>query len=83
MTAAKAGKVLFLREAAISFLEYTGKENGNKLEQSVFQKLQDPLNNNVCETILGLNDYLSMVVPNLHQMSKSNLVQAKKNQTMK
>ena len=224
-----AGKILFLREAAISFLKYTGKEKGNKLEQSVFQKLQDPLelmhlkvdavmfhhvycnlvmlaksthlnknvldmnkhylelriflseiehhpekcmdrnlqvfpsekrlygtdkkvnhrlhpayepieevifsseetnkcllhsllasgasrmnaklssyahnqlpggkywepepdakrilkslkpNNDVCESILGLNDYLSIVMPNLHQMSKSNLVQAKKNKTM-
>ena len=42
MTAANAGKVLFLREAAIRFLQYTGKEKGNKLEQSVFRKLQDP-----------------------------------------
>ena len=39
-------------------------------------------NNNVCESILGLNDYLSMIMPNLHQMSKSNLVQAKKNKTV-
>ena len=229
VTAANAGKVFFLREAAISFLKYTGKEKGNKLQQSVFQKLQDPLelahlkvdaimfhhvycnivmlaksthlnknvldmnkhylelqvflsevesypeaamdrnlqvfpsdkrlygkdeklnhrlhpsyvpveevvfsssetdrhllnpllclgaakmnaklssyaqnqlpggkywepepdvaivlkslkpNNDVCESILGLNDYLSMVMPNLHQMSKSNLVQAKKNKTV-
>lgn len=35
-------------------------------------------NNDVCESILGLNDYLSVTMPNLHQMSKSNLVQAKK-----
>ena len=42
VTAANAGKILFLREAAISFLKYMGKETGNKLEQSVFQKLQDP-----------------------------------------
>ena len=32
----------------------------------------------MCESILALNDYLSTVMPNLHQMSKSNLVQAKK-----
>lgn len=43
VTAVNAGKVLFLKDAAISFLRYTGKEKGNKLEQSVFQKLQDPL----------------------------------------
>ncbi len=36
-------------------------------------------NNDVCESILGLNDYLSGVMPNLHQMSNSNLIQAKKN----
>ena len=38
VTAANAGKVFFLREAAISFLKCTGKEKGNKLKQSVFQK---------------------------------------------
>ena len=43
VTAANARKVLFMREAAISFLKYTGEENGNKLERSVFQKLQDPI----------------------------------------
>ena len=43
VTAANAGKVLFMREAAISFLKYTRKENGNELERSVFQKLQNPL----------------------------------------
>ena len=37
--------------------------------------------NDLCESILGLNDYLSTIIPNLHQMSKSNLVQAKKNKT--
>ena len=42
VTAANAGKVLFLRDAAICFLNFIGKENGNKLERSVFQKLQDP-----------------------------------------
>ena len=229
VTAANSGKILVLREAAISFLKYAGKEKGNKLEQSVFQKLQDPLelahlkadatmfhhvycnlvmlgkschlnknvldmnqhylelkmfllevehdpetamnrdhevftserrhygkdkkvnhrlhpsyktieeavftrdgtdecllypllasgatsmkeklfsyaqnqlpggkywepdpdvktilkslkpNNDICESILGLNDYLSTVIPNMHQMSKSNLVQAKKNKTV-
>ena len=41
VTAPNAGKVLFLREAAISFLNYTRKDKGNKLEQSVYEKLQD------------------------------------------
>ena len=38
VTAANSGKVLFLKEAAISLLKYTRKEKGNKLEQSVFKK---------------------------------------------
>ena len=41
VTAANAGNILVFREAAISFLEYTGKNNGNKLERSVYDKLQD------------------------------------------
>lgn len=35
-------------------------------------------NNDVCESILGLIDYLSTAIPNMHQMSRSNLVQVKK-----
>ena len=42
-----------------------------------------PPSNDVCESILDLNDYLTTVVPNLHQMSRSNLVQLKKNKMMK
>ena len=41
VTAANAGKVLFLREAALSFLVHAGKHNGNKLKQTVFEKLHD------------------------------------------
>ena len=29
------------------------------------------LNNDVCESILGLNDYLATSIPNMHQMSRS------------
>ena len=39
--------------------------------------------NDLCESILGHNDYLTTAIPNLHQVSRSNLVQVKKNQTMK
>ena len=39
--------------------------------------------NDVCESILGLNDYLTTAIPNLHQMTRSNLVEVKKNGTMK
>ena len=38
--------------------------------------------NDLCESILGLNDYLSTAIPNLHQLSRSNLVQVKKNKTI-
>ncbi len=41
VTAANASKIIFLREAAIDFLNYSGKDKGNKLECSVFEKLQD------------------------------------------
>ena len=30
--------------------------------------------NDLCESILGLNDYLTTTIPNLHQMARSNLV---------
>ena len=38
--------------------------------------------NDLCESILGLNDYLTTMIPNLNQMSCSNLVEIKKNHTM-
>ena len=38
--------------------------------------------NDLCESILGLNDYLTTAIPNLHQQAKSNLIQVKKNKTM-
>ena len=40
-------------------------------------------NNDLCESILGLNDYLSTAIPNMHQLTRSNLVEIKKNKTMK
>ena len=39
--------------------------------------------NDVCESILGHNDYLTTAVPNLHQITRSNLVQVKRNETLK
>ena len=38
--------------------------------------------NDLCASILGLNDYLTTAIPNLHQMARSNLVEMKKNKTM-
>ena len=39
--------------------------------------------NDACESIFGLNDYLTTAIPNMHQMARSNLVQTKKNATLK
>lgn len=52
------------------------------------QDVQDILcqikpSNDVCESVLGLNDYLTSAIPNLHQLSRSNLVEVKKNKTLK
>ena len=51
------------------------------------QKIKDILcqlkpSNDICESILGLNDYLTTVIPNLNQIARSNLVQVKKNKTL-
>lgn len=39
--------------------------------------------NDICESILGLNDYLHVAIPNTSQDSRSNLVEVKKNKTIK
>jgi len=41
VSASNACKIFFLAKAALEFLEYTGKEKGNNLEQTVYSKLQD------------------------------------------
>ena len=38
--------------------------------------------NDLCESLLGLNDYLSGAMPNMHQMTRSNMIQVKKNKTI-
>ena len=38
--------------------------------------------NDVSESVLGLNDYLTTAIPNLHQMARSNLVEVKKNKAL-
>ena len=49
------------------------------------KKILEELNpsNDLCESILGLNDYLTTAIPNMHQVTRSNLVQLKKNKTIK
>ena len=49
--------------------------------QAVLRELRP--SNDICESILGLNDYLHTSIPNSHQIVRSNLVQAKKNHTVK
>lgn len=39
--------------------------------------------NDICESILGLNDYLSTAIPNFDQAARSTLVAVKKNKTIK
>ena len=39
VSASNAGKMLFLREAALDFLLYSGESDGNKLEQAVYKTL--------------------------------------------
>ena len=38
--------------------------------------------NDLCESMLGLNDYLCTALPNMHQLTRSNLIEIKKNHTM-
>lgn len=38
--------------------------------------------NDICESILGLNDYLSTAIPNMSQETRTNLVEVKKNKTV-
>ena len=39
--------------------------------------------NDLCESILGLNDYLTTAIPNMTQFTKSTMVAVKKNKTIK
>ena len=38
--------------------------------------------NDICESILGLNDWLQTAMPSASQLTKSNMIEAKKNKTM-
>jgi len=50
VTAANVGKIVYLREAVIDFIEFVRKSTGNLLEQSVFQK---QVNWNISEQMLS------------------------------
>ncbi len=51
-------------------------------ETAAVLKNIDP-SNDLCESMFGLNDYLCTALPNMHQVTKSNLVEVKKNGTIK
>lgn len=42
VSASNAAKIFFLVKAAIEYLQYTGRNNGNNLEQTLYRKLHDP-----------------------------------------
>ena len=54
--------------------------NPNPHVREIMTKLKPT--NDLCESLLGLNDYLSSAVPNMHQMTRSNMIQVKKNKTI-
>ena len=41
VSASNASKIFVITKAAIDFLKYTGKDEGNGLERTLYQKLQD------------------------------------------
>ena len=53
-------------------------------DNSIIKKQLSTLkpSNDLCESILGLNDYLTTKIPNLNQQSISNLVEIKKNHSI-
>lgn len=61
---------------------YGGKywDPANPKVRKVLSELKP--SNDLCESILGLNDYLYTAIPNLHQVARSNLVEVKNKQTM-
>lgn len=69
VTAANAGKIILLKDAAIQFLRFTGKDNGNKLERDVYRKLLDPseLANLKADALMFYHVYADLVM-----LAKSN-----------
>ena len=63
VTAANALKIVYLREAAIEFLEYTGKNEGTKLEKEVYLKLMNDV-----QVLFARAD----IYANLVELSKTN-----------
>ena len=59
------------------------REYWDPVEQEVKKVLAElKPSSDLCESILGLINYLTTAIPNLHQMACSKLVELKKNKTM-
>ena len=56
-------------------IKYDGDDELYHYDKKVLSQLKP---SNVCESILGLNDYLMTAIPNLNEMALSTLVQVKK-----
>ena len=72
VTAANAAKIIFLRDAAINFIRYTGKDAGNKLETDLLSKLLDEseIANLRIDAMMYYHVYADLVM-----LSKSNELQ--------
>lgn len=75
--AAKMKKLLTYAEKQLPGGEYW---EPNTAIKAILKELKP--SNDFCESILGLNDYLTSALPNLTQSARSNLIQVKKNHTM-
>ena len=64
VSAANAGKIVLLQEAAVDYLQYSDKSCGNKLEHRVFKKLQDQdkLSQLKCDAIMFHHMYCNLVM---------------------
>ncbi len=49
--------------------------------KSILEDLEP--SNDICESVLGLNDYLDTALPNMSQSTRTNLIEVKKNKTIK
>lgn len=81
----------FLRSGASTMLDKLSSYAENQLPGGIYWEPDESIkkalsqlkpSNDVCESVLGLNDYLTTALPNLAQVSRSNLVQMKKNKTL-
>ena len=68
VSAANGCRILFLKNAAVEFFRYTGKNSGNKLEQEVFHKLHN--SNELCHLIIDSLMYYH-IYADLFMLSKS------------